>query len=414
MSTEKNYRELSLPTASVVMDVGNGSFKDSEKQEAELPAVTYLDKLTFLMLGLSTLNVWNTVLSLNINNTYYAFQMTGLVIASVGALFVKVPRYLLPICCMLLILLCAGFQLGHNVFSEDAFGWYCMFSFFFIGCSSGLAQTLSFSLSTTKKENLSGYVNTGFGVSGILSFLVNLLAETFITNTEIYGINRDKLIFLYAICEACLVIAILLCIFHLKLTIKSGDENKESGEERSLSHMELLKDSYKSIFCIFVVNWLTLQLFPVVGFKMWGDAHKLSGTQITVLLGMFQIADFISRYPPNISHIRYFKFFTFSTNILIISNLLRFGFVAWFIFNAKFKDAFFSNIVQQCICMFLFAYTNGWFNVIPFLNFVGDMKQEKNGKDIETVANYLVIALFLGLCSGIWTALLYPLAIKID
>lgn len=414
MSTDKNYRELSLPTGSAVMDARNVSFKDSEKQEVELPDVTYMDKITFLMLGLSTLNVWNTVLAFNINKLFYAFQMTGLVVTSVGSLFIRVPRFLLPYCCMVLILLCAGFQIGHNVFDETAFGWYCMFSFFFIGCSSGLAQTLAFSISTTKKENLSGYVNTGFGVSGVLSFALSLLSETFISNVEYYGINRDKLIFLYAICEACLLIAIFLSIFQLKLTHKSEKEDIDSGEEkRSLSHMELFKASYKSIFCVFIVNWLTLQLFPVVGFQMWVDAHQLSSTQLIVILGMFQIADFISRYPPTISHIKYFKFFTFSTNVLVICNILRFAFVAWFILNATMKDAFFSNVVQQCICMFLFAFTNGWFNVIPFLNFVGDIKQEKNGKDIQTVANYLVIALFLGLCSGIWTAWLYPLVIKV-
>lgn len=428
MTTEKVYTELTLPASTVVIEKpnsnnsndinnnnnNNSSFKDTEKQitESILPDVTKLDKITFLVLGLSTLNVWNTVLALDIKNTYYAFQMTGLVIASVGSLFIKVPRYFLPYCCMILILLCGGFQLGHNVFSESGFNWYCIFSFFLIGMSSGLAQTLSFSLSATKKENLSGYVNTGFGLSGVIGFALNLLSETFISDNKIYKINRDKLIFLYAICEACLIIAILLSIFNLKLTVKSESDDKDYGEEKSLSHLELLKASYKSIFCIFIVNWLTLQLFPSVGFQLWKSKHNLSDTKVTILLGMFQIADFISRYAPNIAHIKYFKYFTFSTNTLIICNILRFGFVAWFVLNSTLTNSFFSNIVQQCICMFLFAFTNGWFNVIPFLNFVGDIKQEKNAKDIQTVANYLVIALFLGLCAGIWTGLLYPLVIN--
>ncbi|CRG95178.1 nucleoside transporter 1, putative [Plasmodium gallinaceum] len=392
-------------------------YVDENKKSSKITSTNKrtLNILTFILIGLSSLNVWNTALGLNINLKYNTFQITGLVCSSIVALFIDIPKFLLPYFLGGLAILSAGFQITHQLLTENQFSIYCLITFVIIGIMAGLAQTIAFNIASTMEENMGGYMSTGIGISGVFIFVINLLLDQFVSSEKKYGINKEKLLYLYFICEICLVLAILLCVFNLELSKKKVKKDDEEISERSLSYMELIKDSYKAIISIFFVNMLTLQLFPGVGHKKWAKSHDISDYNVTIIVGMFQVFDFISRYPPNLSHIKYFKIFTFSLNKLLIANAIRIIFIPWFILNSCLKNSFFSNIVQHCFCMALFAFTNGWFNTVPFLVFVNELKVAKKPKDIETVSTFMVIAMFLGLCAGIWSTYIYdlfPIVIK--
>ncbi|KMZ85341.1 nucleoside transporter 1 [Plasmodium vivax Brazil I] len=388
---------------------GKGGSKMTKNEQFLLP-------FTFILIGLSSLNVWNTALGLNINFKYNTFQITGLVCSSIIALFVKVPKMLLPFALGGLAILCAGFQIAHQCFTFEQFDTYCLIAFIVIGIMAGLAQTIAFSVGTTMEENMGGYMSAGIGISGVFIFIINLLLDQIVPDQKKFNVNEAKLLYLFLICELCLVLAIIFSVCNLELSSsKTSKEEEYSDKEQGLSYLELLKDSYKAILAMFLVNWLSLQLFPGVGHKKWQESHNISDYNVTLIVGMFQVFDFVSRYPPNLSHMKIFKWFTFSLNKLLLLNFLRLLFIPWFVINAACDLPIFTNIVQQCVCMAMLAFTNGWFNTVPFLVFVKELKKAKKKKDIETISTFLVVAMFVGLFMGIWTTYIYdffPIVIK--
>lgn len=388
-----------------------GDYKDDGKKGSTLSSKQhFMLSLTFILIGLSSLNVWNTALGLNINFKYNTFQITGLVCSSIVALFVEIPKIMLPFLLGGLSILCAGFQISHSFFTDTQFDTYCLVAFIVIGVVAGFAQTIAFNIGSTMEDNMGGYMSAGIGISGVFIFVINLLLDQFVSPEKHYGVNKAKLLYLYIICELCLILAIVFCVCNLDLTNKNNKKDEENKENNAtLSYMELFKDSYKAILTMFLVNWLTLQLFPGVGHKKWQESHNISDYNVTIIVGMFQVFDFLSRYPPNLTHIKIFKNFTFSLNKLLVANSLRLLFIPWFILNACVDHPFFKNIVQQCVCMAMLAFTNGWFNTVPFLVFVKELKKAKKKKEIEIISTFLVIAMFVGLFCGIWTTYIYNL-----
>ncbi|EUD67771.1 hypothetical protein C922_01960 [Plasmodium inui San Antonio 1] len=415
---------ISKESSKTMIDIEKkaGEAKDGKDGSKLTKKEQLLFPLTFILIGLSSLNVWNTALGLNINFKYNTFQITGLVSSSIIALFVKVPKMLLPFTLGGLAILCAGFQIAHQFFTFEQFDTYCLIAFIVIGINAGLAQTIAFGVGTTMKENMSGYMSAGIGISGVFIFIINLLLDQIVPAEKKFGVNKSKLLYLYIICEVCLVLAIIFSVCNLELSPSEVSKEEEykgkdkgKNKEEGLTYWELIKDSYKAILAMFLVNWLSLQLFPGVGHKKWQESHNISDYHVTLIVGMFQVFDFVSRYPPNLSHMKIFKWFTFSLNKLLILNFLRLLFIPWFVINAASKRPIFTNIVQQCICMAMFAFTNGWFNTVPFLVFVQELKKAKKKKDIETISTFLVIAMFVGLFMGIWTTYIYnyfPIVIK--
>ncbi|SCO93589.1 nucleoside transporter 1, putative [Plasmodium malariae] len=405
MSTSKQASK-----ALVDIEKKGGDSKCDDKQGSKLnKREQIILPLTFILIGLSSLNVWNTALGLNINFKYNTYQITGLVCSSIIALFINIPKILLPYILGMLAILCGGFQISHRFFEYKEFDTYCLVAFIVIGIMAGFAQTIAFSIGTTMEENMGGYMSAGIGISGVFIFVINILLDLIVSDTKIHDINAAKLLYLYIICEVCLVLAIIFCVCNLELSSTSTKKEEEKNDEPGLSYMELIKDSYKAILAMFLVNWLSLQLFPGVGHKKWQQRHKITDYYVTIIVGMFQVFDFVSRYPPNLSHIKIFKFFTFSLNKLLIANVIRMLFIPWFVLNAAVSKPFFESIIQQCICMALLAYTNGWFNTIPFIVFVQELKKAKKKKDIETISTFMVIAMFVGLFMGIWTTYIYNL-----
>ncbi|KEG05039.1 nucleoside transporter 1, putative [Plasmodium vinckei vinckei] len=399
--------EINEPSSGILASSNN-----TNKGSPQRPSTSAALPITYILIGVSCLNVWNSALGLNIKITYNIFQMAGLLGSSILSLFVNFPRALLPMSLGVLSLLCAGFQIAHQTFSETAFDAYCLGAFITIGLMAGIAQSIAFAIGTTKENNMSGYLSAGIGMSGILIFCSNLILDYIVSSDKKYEINQAKLLWLFGISEVFLVITIIFCLLYIDIFPKNDNNNstdieKGEGKEDRLPLIEILKDGYKAILAIFLVNWLSLQLFPGVGHKKWQARHGMSDNHVTIVVGMFQVFDFISRYPPNLTHIKMFKYFTFSLNTLLIGNFLRLLFIPWFVLNAAVAHPFFTNIVQQCICIAALAFTNGWFNTVPFMVFVKELKKVKSQKDIEVISRIMVLALFCGLFFGMLTTCLY-------
>ncbi|VWU51343.1 nucleoside transporter 1, putative [Hepatocystis sp. ex Piliocolobus tephrosceles] len=380
--------------------------KIEDKVEDEKKENSFILKITFLLIGISCLNVWNSALGLDMKIDYNKFQMAGLLISSVSSLFMNIPKILMPVFFFFLAVLCSGFQILHKFGSDEVFDTYSIIAFFAMGILGGYIQAIAFRVATTLKKNYSGYISTGIGLSSVITFSINLLLDLFVSQEKKYKINKQKLQFLFGVAELSILITLILMLLYLNLSTKEKIQIQKK-EEKSLSYIDLIKDSYKAILAMFLINWLTLNLFPGVGHKKWVESHNFTPKHITFLVGMFQLFDFIGRYPPNLHHIKYFKYFNFPLNTLLILTVIRMLFIPWFIFNIVFHFAPFSNYVQQCICMALFAFTNGWFNTVTFLAFIKELKIAKSKEDIEKISNLLVVALFLGLASGIYTTPMY-------
>lgn len=378
-----------------------------------------IQKATFVLIGFSTLNVWNSLLALEFKETnYYAFQLSGLVIASIGATFISLPKILLPFLLGSLMAACFFFQLSHFYISDDYFIYACAAIFLLIGLSMGFAQTIAFSIGASLDINVSGFISAGFGVSGIFSFIVNLILDAIITTDRLHGILSKKVLILYTICEIIIAVNIVMCVLTLPLKkekIQRSDdidvkENAVEAQKRNMTHKEIMKDIHKAVICEFLTNCLTLNLFPTVGPISWLSNRNGRTNDLTILLGMFQIFDVISRYLPNLAYgNKYLKFLVFSSKSLLICNFVRFVFLIWFVVNAFVIGPGVGNLVYLCICMAVFALTNGWFATLPYIIFTDDMRPERSDKDIEVGASYVVIAMFLGLCAGIWSANIYKL-----
>ncbi|GAB67597.1 nucleoside transporter 1, partial [Plasmodium cynomolgi strain B] len=256
---------ISKESSKTMIDIEKkaGEGKDSKGGSKLTKKEQFLFPFTFILIGLSSLNVWNTALGLNINFKYNTFQITGLVCSSIIALFIKVPKILLPFALGGLAILCAGFQIAHQFFTFDQFDTYCLIAFIIIGIMAGLAQTIAFSVGTTMKENMGGYMSAGIGISGVFIFIINLLLDQIVPDQKKFGVNEAKLLYLYIICEVCLVLAIIFSVCNLELSSsRTSKEEEYNDKEQGLSYMELIKDSYKAILAMFLVNWLSLQLFP--------------------------------------------------------------------------------------------------------------------------------------------------------
>ncbi|SCM13232.1 nucleoside transporter 1, putative [Plasmodium chabaudi adami] len=389
-----------------------GSSNNANKGSSQRPGVSIALPITYILIGVSCLNVWNSALGLNIKIKYNIFQMAGLLSSAVISIFVNYPRVMLPTSLGVLSLLCAGFQIAHQTFSEAAFDAYCLAAFITIGLMAGIAQSIAFAIGTTKENNMSGYLSAGVGMSGVLIFCINLILDCIVSTEKQFEINKAKLLWLFGISEVFLVISVVCCLMYIDIFPKndnndSTDVEKAEEKEERLPFIEILKDGYKAILAIFLVNWLSLQLFPGIGHKKWQQSHGMTDNNVTIIVGMFQVFDFVSRYPPIWSHMAIFKYFTFSLNTLLIGNLLRLLFIPWFVLNASVSSPFFTNIVQQCICIAALAFTNGWFNTVPFIVFVNELKTVKNQKDVEVISRIMVLALFCGLFFGMLTTCLY-------
>lgn len=403
---------------------------DVEKTSAHRPSASslskddaaekklFMQKITFLLIGLSSLNVWNSLLALEFKESnYYAFQLSGLVVSSVGAMFINVPKILMPFFMGILMMTCFMFQICHFYVSDDYFIYTCAVIFLFIGLSTGFAQTIAFSIGASLDVNVSGFISAGFGISGIFSFVVNLILDFTISKERLHGILSKKVLILYFISEIIIGITIAMCILTLPLKkdkIHRSDDmdvtEYEEAPKRNMTTKEIFQDIHKVVICEFLTNALSLNLFPTVGPFAWMKNRNGGGNDVTIVLGMFQVFDFASRYLPNLaSGNKFLKYLVFPSKQLLICNAVRVVFVAWFIANVFITGPGVGSLIHLCICMSLFAITNGWFATLPFIIFVDDMRPERSNKDIETGANFVVIAMFLGLCVGIWSANIYKL-----
>lgn len=379
-----------------------------------------IQKATFVLIGFSTLNVWNSLLALEFQESnYYAFQLSGLVLASIGATFINLPKILLPFFLFGLMITCFLFQIAHFYVSDAYFIYTCAGIFLLIGLSMGSAQTIAFSVGASLDINVSGFVSAGFGVSGIFSFIVNLILDFIISTERIHGILSQKVIILYTICEIIIAINMVMCVLTLPLKkqkIQRSDEIdvKEDGavevDKRNMTTKEILKDIHKAIICEFLTNFVTLNIFPTVGPFSWMHNRNRDSNDVTILLGMFQIFDVISRYLPNLAYgNKYLKFLIFSSKNLLICNCVRFIFIAWFVANTFLMGPGVGPLIYLCVSMSVFALTNGWFATLPYIIFTDDLRPERSDKDTEVGASFVVIAMFLGLYAGIWSANIYKL-----
>lgn len=234
-----------------------------------------------------------------------------------------------------------------------------------LGLCAGMMHVYGYAFASILPSNYVGWVSTGNGLAGAYAFLVYLLLSEAIFEKSLYP--QLSMLWVYFITGAAIGVVQLVCFWLLSrkewfqqcIELAKNKHHsdmeatlKEWGPRRSIA--AIFKDCWgqamNSSFTLFV----TLFVFPVCGPLGWGKGF----TNTTLLIGTFQMVDLLTRWLPTLGGWTYIP-----KKYLWICVLLRpVVFVPLFLVASRLQDApFFSSLPWLFIVMVIFTTTNGWF-----------------------------------------------------
>eukprot|EP00922_Rhytidocystis_sp_ex-Travisia-forbesii_P014743 GHVS01022009.1.p1 GENE.GHVS01022009.1~~GHVS01022009.1.p1 ORF type:complete len:558 (+),score=83.31 GHVS01022009.1:196-1869(+) len=180
----------------------------------------------------------------------------------------------------------------------------------------------------------------------------------------------------------------------------SEKSNKEKVKE--LGWVGTVRAAWVQLFCIGLSMWITLMMFPVIGPLSW------LSSDMDVIMGMFQIGDFIGRYVPNAGFIPYIgKVFMMPQKFVIFFAVARVVFVPLFMLCYKLPEVgVFVSMWYQVLLMLAFSVSNGW---CCTLGLIYCPNQLKHGNDKAKASLASSVVLMLGIVAGLWMSKLYKL-----
>ncbi|CDJ28676.1 LOW QUALITY PROTEIN: CG31911-PA, related [Eimeria mitis] len=180
----------------------------------------------------------------------------------------------------------------------------------------------------------------------------------------------------------------------------------EPVEEKRNALLIVLRQSGVQIACVFLLFFVTCNLFPRVGPLQW-DTSNPPKNHLVWLLGVFPFGDTLGKcLCAYAEQGRLFKgFVLFSPRLMPWLTVLRFGlYIPFFLSKHLHENAVFNAFWFQIILMVVLSVTHGWFATLAFIYSVDAVPNMADRKHVGPVA---IVSLILGILSGLYFALLY-------
>ena len=417
----------------------------------------WLTTTAFFFLGMSSLFAWNNVLYLLPyvtehfldgydagNSLLGAFQIGNLTVQVLLMFVGTVKERWLHLGLFLGSVMCAVF--GPCVFFGSLKTRIALVHTlcFVLGSGSGFVQGSGFSYGAIMPVNQVGVYSAGQGFGAIFSVvLVGILSYT-VVDTSVQKDVETLVNSTAGVSAAVGIICILLIAASIRQAgakkaiaealaansnCKSSEEVHRSAssptelqevsvsssvvpavmsseEKKQSSLLRVLQQSGIPIACVFLLFFVTCNLFPRVGPLQWKTTTPPKN-HLVWLLGVFPFGDTIGKclcaYAEQGKFLK--GFVMFPPRVLPWLTLLRFAlYVPFFLSKHLQENAVFNAFWFQIIEMIILSVSHGWFATLAFIYSVDAVPDVREKKHVGPIA---IVSLILGILSGLYFALLY-------
>eukprot|EP01055_Gregarina_sp_Pseudo9_P005558 Gregarina_sp_Pseudo_9__5557@NODE_740_length_2288_cov_27_448199_g696_i0_p1_GENE_NODE_740_length_2288_cov_27_448199_g696_i0NODE_740_length_2288_cov_27_448199_g696_i0_p1_ORF_typecomplete_len426_score78_83Nucleoside_tran/PF01733_18/5_8e02Nucleoside_tran/PF01733_18/2_3e29CLN3/PF02487_17/0_00047HemY_N/PF07219_13/1e03HemY_N/PF07219_13/1_9_NODE_740_length_2288_cov_27_448199_g696_i01121389 len=273
-----------------------------------------------------------------------------------------------------------------------------------VGCS--VSQACAYGLAASTPEIHSGWVSVGNGFAGLLSFPVWLCLAL-----VLFPAQTLRSLWVISLIGVCFCAGSCVAYIGLRrdkrLSRRVGERIILARElNRSPDHptsCQLVRKNWQSCAAIFLVVYVSLLVYPNTAPLSWLSEGRRN---IALLLGEFQVGDFVGRYIP-LMKTRY--------TLPQSRQLFKACLIRCLIFALFWREGRYSIdlpfLVHSLIILTL-AVTNGWLITATLIRGVQKFRSFRFQPYRDRFSSLLVLFLTMGVCGGLWTADLAPQSIK--
>eukprot|EP00920_Eleutheroschizon_duboscqi_P025210 GHVT01062238.1.p1 GENE.GHVT01062238.1~~GHVT01062238.1.p1 ORF type:complete len:253 (-),score=44.40 GHVT01062238.1:1555-2313(-) len=186
-------------------------------------------------------------------------------------------------------------------------------------------------------------------------------------------------------------------------TVPSKASKQADGSKpEPRGYWPVFKSMWLMFLNLYVTLGLTLFVFPLIGPFSWKVGATVDMSNANILMGMFQIFDFVGRYIPNIG-----KIARVPRRFLPIPVVLRLVFVPLFMLCYKLEyTSVFNDLWFQILLMIVFALSNGWVTTNVIIECPGCVDDDDEKSKVGLM---LSICMITAVSSGLWASKLLKL-----
>lgn len=276
----------------------------------------------------------------------------------------------------------------------------------FLGICAGLMHVYGYAFASILPKNYVGYVSTGNGIAGALSFSVYLPLIYLFEWTQR---GQIRLIWTFFIFGSLSSVVQVVCFYRLsekswfKECVEISRQKRIEDAERTLSawgqrrsFFEIFKDCWLQAFNASFTLFVTLLLFPMTGPYNWKQPKLVS----VFLIGTFQILDLLLRWFPVLGGWTQIPK-KWLTSLVLLRPLV---FIPLFLLpaeNLNLNYPFFGKTWWLFILMILFTVTSGWFTTCASIHCPECVEHPA---EKEIASEIFVIALLAFITAGVFSS----------
>eukprot|EP01057_Protomagalhaensia_wolfi_P001722 Protomagalhaensia_wolfi_Nauph_80__1721@NODE_206_length_3186_cov_32_849063_g155_i0_p1_GENE_NODE_206_length_3186_cov_32_849063_g155_i0NODE_206_length_3186_cov_32_849063_g155_i0_p1_ORF_typecomplete_len259_score8_60Nucleoside_tran/PF01733_18/3_6e26CLN3/PF02487_17/0_0068_NODE_206_length_3186_cov_32_849063_g155_i022993075 len=243
----------------------------------------------------------------------------------------------------------------------------------------------------------SGWVSVGNGLAGLVSFplWIGLNSMAFAGRT---------LISLWVVSLLGTGLCVASCAFYLAVR---SDQRLErmlrekmllarefNREPTHLTSVQLVRKGWQSCATIFIVFYTSLLVYPDIAPLSWVNDSRY---HINLLLGVFQLGDFVGRYIP-----------LMETPYTLPGPATLLKWSAWrilllgpvWIETQRTRGSFW----YHCVLLLALSLTNGWLGTAAMIRGVRKFKSFRYQPYRDRFSSLMILCLLFAVCCGLWSS----------
>eukprot|EP01053_Blabericola_migrator_P006175 Blabericola_migrator_1__6174@NODE_3115_length_2026_cov_242_843287_g1952_i0_p1_GENE_NODE_3115_length_2026_cov_242_843287_g1952_i0NODE_3115_length_2026_cov_242_843287_g1952_i0_p1_ORF_typecomplete_len347_score31_30Nucleoside_tran/PF01733_18/1_6e03Nucleoside_tran/PF01733_18/1_5e28CLN3/PF02487_17/7_1e05Fuseless/PF15993_5/9_3e03Fuseless/PF15993_5/2_8e03Fuseless/PF15993_5/0_0044Fuseless/PF15993_5/3e03Comm/PF15957_5/0_12_NODE_3115_length_2026_cov_242_843287_g1952_i08371877 len=277
--------------------------------------------------------------------------------------------------------------------------WLLLYIMSLGGFASGSTQGCAWGLAASTPTIQSGWVSIGNGLSGLVSFPLWMLL-----NSVLFPGSTLKSLWVISILGCCL--CFVSCGAYHKIRadrrvrrvlrekiMLTRDFNRQPDHP---TNCQLIKKGWQACVACFIVVYTSLIAYPGVAPLSWiadGRYH------INLLLGAFQVGDFLGRYiplldypwaKPKTEHILQWS----CARVLLLGPIC---YESWTVMRGG------GSFVYHLALILTLSLTNGWFSTAAIIRGVEKFKSFRHRPYRNRFSSLLCLCIVLGTSAGLWT-----------
>eukprot|EP01054_Gregarina_sp_Poly1_P006597 Gregarina_sp_Poly_1__6596@NODE_353_length_9300_cov_96_781761_g295_i0_p4_GENE_NODE_353_length_9300_cov_96_781761_g295_i0NODE_353_length_9300_cov_96_781761_g295_i0_p4_ORF_typecomplete_len418_score23_20Nucleoside_tran/PF01733_18/2_4e03Nucleoside_tran/PF01733_18/1_8e36CLN3/PF02487_17/5_6e08Fuseless/PF15993_5/1_6e03Fuseless/PF15993_5/4_4e02Fuseless/PF15993_5/0_019Fuseless/PF15993_5/1e03_NODE_353_length_9300_cov_96_781761_g295_i029474200 len=264
------------------------------------------------------------------------------------------------------------------------------------GGASGASQACAYGLAASTPTIYSGWVSTGNGMAGVVSFPLWLLLTWLL-------FPNHTLASLWFVSLLGTIFCLISCIAYLN--IRRDRVLARRLQERIIlakdlrrhpdypTNWNLIRKSWQSCAALILVVYVSLMIYPNIVPLGWADEDQF---HMNVLLGEFQVGDFVGRYIPLVGPL---------WTLPNLSRLLRWSLLRTLIVVPVYVEMKHQNgrFWYHSLLVLLLALTNGWLTTAAMIRGVQKLRSFRYQPYRDRFSSLLVLFLVMSICLGLWT-----------